>query len=146
MVLNISSAGSNYALVAEQTGLYNTIVKNLSAVGNLEIFLTVNAVGLAGSGNANWNPLFGFTGFSLGGITINTAEFVAAIVSISILFIGMGLLRLDQRFLYFGMILLSLSGIAVVGIFMVFLVWALYFAGFVCIRSLNGIRKWKRGS
>jgi len=88
---------------------------------------------------SGWNPLFGFTGISLGGVTLGATDILVmfAILSGALIVIG---IRRSHKLLYAGMFILSLIGMIVVGILVVGIVIGSYLAGFVIIKSYFGFK------
>ncbi len=89
--------------------------------------------------SSGWNPLFGFTGISLGGITLDATDIIAifAVFSVALMIIGM---KHSQKLLYTGLFFLSLIGMVVVGILVVGLIVGSYIGGFLIIRSYFGFK------
>jgi hypothetical protein len=139
LVLNVSSAGANSAGLSELGTPTTAWVKNVTGTGNLILNLTVIVVPQPVAQSSGWNPLFGFTGISLGGVTLDTTDILAifAIFSVSLMLIG---IKHNQKLVYTGLFFLSLIGMIVVGILVVAIIFGSYLAGFVVIKSYFGFR------
>ncbi len=105
---------------------------------NITVIVLSQPVSLASS----WNPLFGFTGISLGGITLDVTDILAIFAAFSVALMIIGILR-SQKLLYTGLFFLSLIGMIVVGILVVGLIIGSYLAGFVIIKSYFGFKSRK---
>jgi hypothetical protein len=139
LVLNISEIGPNSAglnLVGPPT---TTWTKNFTGTGNLLLNLTVVVLPQPVSEASGWNPLFGFTGISLGGVTLNATDILSifAIFSGALVLIG---IKRSHKLLYAGMFFLSLIGMIVVGILVVGVIVGSYLAGFLVIKSYFGFK------
>jgi hypothetical protein len=121
------------------SSLANSWTKNVTGTGNLILDVTVTVLPQPVSEASGWNPLFGFTGISLGGITINATDFLAifAIFSVALLILGM---KFSQKLIYGGLFFLSIIAMIEVGILFVGVVIVSYFVGFAVIKSYFGFR------
>jgi hypothetical protein len=139
LVVDVSSNTSNYANISEIGTPSTAWTNNITGTGDLILNLDVIVVEQPVSPASNWNPLFGFTGISLGGVTLDTTDFLAifAIFSIALMMIG---IKRSQKLLYTGLFFLSIIGMIVVGILVVAAIIGSYLAGFVVIKSYFGFR------
>lgn len=139
LVLNISSATPSSAGLSLLGSPTTTWTNNVTATGNFILNMTVIVLPQPVSQSSGWNPLFGFTGISLGGITLDTTDILAifALFSISLMLIG---IKRSQKLLYTGLFFLSLVGVVVVGILVVGIIFGSYLAGFLVIKSYFGFR------
>jgi hypothetical protein len=143
LVLNISSIGANSASLSELGSTASTWTKNLTGTGNLLLILSIDVIPQPVSQSSGWNPLFGFTGISLGGITLGATDILAifAIFSASLIVIG---IKRSHKLLYAGLFFMSLIGMIVVGILVVGIILGSYLAGFLIIKSYFGFRSRKQ--
>ncbi len=139
LVLNISAIGVNSAGLSEVGTPASTWTKNITGTGNLLLILSIDVLPQPVSQSSGWNPLFGFTGISLGGITLGATDILAmfAIFSASLIIIGV---KRSHKLLYTGLFFMSLIGMVVVGILVVGLILGTYLAGFLIIKSFFGFR------
>lgn len=139
--LNLSGSASytvNLGVVgaaSESSWSKNITVSAGEEILNIEIIVLPEQV----SQSSGWNPLFGFTGISLGGITLSSTDILAMFAAFSILLMGVGAMR-SQKLLYLGLFSLSLIGMIVVGILVVAIIAGSYLGGFLVIRSYYGYR------
>jgi len=139
--VNVSSLDGNVAsistLAPTSTISYS---KNVTSSGNLLLKIEAQVVLPPPPQNSGgWNPLFGFTGISFGGLTLDTSGLVAIFVAFSIALMVLGM-KYSQKLLYFGLFLLSLAAIFEVGIFIVGGVLAAYLILFFCVKSFFAFR------
>ena len=100
LILNVSSIGQNYAQLAILGSPTNSWTKNISSTGNLIVDIVLSVVPPpATTQNSGWNPLFGFTGISLGGITIDATGVLIIFALFSVALIGLGM-KYSQKMLY----------------------------------------------
>jgi hypothetical protein len=139
LIVNVSSSSTNYAGLDVLGSPTSSWTKNVTGTGNLILDIAVSVLPEPVAQSSGWNPLFGFTGISLGGITINSTGFLAifAIFSVSLIVVGM---KFNQKLVYCGMFFLSLVAMIEVGILVVGIVFVSYLAGFAIIRSYFGFR------
>jgi len=139
MALNISSSTSNYADMGVLGSQPDSWTKNVTGTGNLILDIAITVLPPPVSGASGWNPLFGFTGISLGGITINATDFLAifAIFSVALVIAGV---KFSKKLVYGGLFFLSIIAMIEVGILFVGIVVVSYFAGFAVIKSYFGFR------
>ena len=83
--------------------------------------------------------MFGFTGISLGGITLDATDVLVIFALFAVALIGIGT-KYSQKMLYGGFFFLALLGMIAVGILVVGVIIGIYVAGFAVIRSLFGFR------
>ncbi|MDA4111508.1 MAG: hypothetical protein OK439_03150 [Thaumarchaeota archaeon] len=143
MILNVSSGGQNYALFSKQGLPTDSWSKNVTGSGDLILNVVVSVVPPPTTQNSSWNPLFGFTGISLGGITLDATDVLVifALFSVSLIVLGM---KYSHKMLYGGIFFLSLIGMIVIGILVVGLIVGAYIAGFAVIKSFFGFRARRR--
>ncbi len=143
LVLNISSTGANSASLSELGSSASTWTKNITGTGNLLLNLSIAVLPQPVSQSSGWNPLFGFTGISLGGITLGATDILAifAIFSASLIIIG---IKRNHKLLYAGLFFMSLIGMIVVGILVVGIILGSYLGGFLIIKSYFGFRSRKQ--
>ena len=140
LVLNVSSFNQNYALLGKIGTPADTWTRNLTGTGNLIVHLIVSVVSPPiSTQNSGWNPLFGFTGINLGGITLDSTEVLTIFALFSVALIALGT-KYSQKLLYAGIFFLGLLGMIEFGILVVALIIGIYVAGFAVIRSLYGFR------
>ncbi len=139
MVVNVSSSTLNYADMDVLSSPADSWMKNVTGTGNLILDIAVTVLPQPVSEASGWNPLFGFTGISLGGITINATDFLAifAVFSVVLLIAGM---KFSKKLVYGGLFFLSIIAMIEVGILFVGVVIVSYFAGFAVIKSYFGFR------
>jgi hypothetical protein len=143
LVLNISAIGPNSASISELGTPASTWTKNITGTGNLLLNLTIDVVPQPVAQSSGWNPLFGFTGISLGGITLNATDILAIFALFSACLIIIGLKR-SHKLLYTGLFFMALIGMIEVGILVVGLILGTYLAGFLIIKSYFGFRARKQ--
>ncbi len=140
LVLNVSSFNQNYATLGKIGTPSEAWTRNITSVGNLIVHIDVAVVSPpVSTQNSGWNPLFGFTGISLGGITLDATEVLVIFALFSVALVAIGT-KYSQKLLYGGIFLLALLGMIEFGILVVALVIGIYVAGFAVIRSLFGFR------
>jgi len=139
MIVNVSSSSANSADMGVISSPADPWVKNITGTGNLILDIAVIVVPQPISEASGWNPLFGFTGISLGGITINATDFLVifALFSAALLVIGV---KYSRKLVYGGLFFLSIIAMIEVGILFVGVVFISYFAGFAVIKSYFGFR------
>jgi hypothetical protein len=139
LVLNVSSTAANSAGFSLLGTPQTTWVKNVTGTGNLILHINVQVLPQPVSQSSGWNPLFGFTGISLGGITLDATEVVVifALFSASLIIIGM---KRSHKLLYIGLFFLSLIGMIELGILVVGVIIGSYVAGFLIIKSYFGFK------
>jgi hypothetical protein len=139
MLLNVSSYGSNSVMVMQSsTSGILSLVKNFTAQGNMILNLSITVTpGLQSP--SSWNALSGFLGFglNLGGVNLDTTDVLAIFAGMAILVIGLGA-KFSQKFIFFGLFLLSLVGIVAIGILGIGLVFGLYITSFYAVRYYYG--------
>ena len=142
--LNISSTAGDIVSLSAIGESPTTWTKNITTTGNLILDLTVDVLPEPVSESSGWNPLFGFTGISLGGVTLGSTDVLAifAAFSLGLMIVGA---KKSQKLLYAGLFFLSLIGMIVVGILVVGVIIGSYFAGFLIIRSYFGYRSRRQG-
>jgi hypothetical protein len=144
LMLNISTVGANSASLSSLDTTATAWTKNVTGFGNLILNISIIVLPQPVSQSSGWNPLFGFTGISLGGVTLGTTDILAifAIFSVSLMILG---IKRSQKLFYAGLFFLSLIGIVVVGILFVAAVIGSYLGGFLIIRSYFGYRSRRQG-
>jgi hypothetical protein len=142
--LNVSTASSDIISISDIGTSQSTWTKNITMSGIAILDLSVVVLPETVSQSSGWNPLFGFTGISLGGVTLDSTDILSIFAVFSISLIVLGAMK-SQKLLYTGLFFLSLIGMIVVGIFVVGVVIGSYFAGFLVIRSYFGYRSRQRG-
>jgi hypothetical protein len=142
MSVNVSSNSANYAFISTNLPAKAEVwSQNVTGTGNLILNITISVVP-ATTSSSSWNPLFGFTGFTLGGITISATDVLAIFTALAIVLIGIGM-KFSHNLLYFGMFLLSILGAVVVGIFVVGIAVGTYLLTFLIVKSYFGSRRRK---
>jgi hypothetical protein len=140
LILNVSLLGRNYAqmsILGSPTDSWN---KNITGTGNLILTVVISVVPPpATSQNSSWNPLFGFTGISLGGITLDATDVLVIFALFSVALIAMGM-KYSQKLLYGGIFFLALLGMIAVGVLFVGLILGGYIGGFAVVRSVFRFR------
>jgi len=140
LILNISSFGQNYAMLNKGGTPSDSWTKNITGTGTLIVSLAISVVPPPlSTQNSSWNPLFGFTGISLGGITLDATDVLVIFALFAVALVGIGA-KYSQKMLYGGFFFLALLGMIAIGILVVGLIIGIYVAGFVVIRSLFGFR------
>ena len=146
--VNISSPIASYVQIGT-TGLDSAsdYSKNISMpAGILRLNLGVQVINPPSSTqSSSWNPLVGFTGINLAGITLGGTDIAIIFGLFSILLIALGM-RFNQKLLYFGIFCLAVLGIVEVGVLFVGLLLGSYILGFFVIRSYFGYRGKKRST
>jgi hypothetical protein len=149
MIVNVSStAGAqNFAFVSApplSSGIsspQSSFEKNITGTGNIVLTIDLSVVPQEQTRNSGsslgWNPLFGFTGFTLGGVSFSATDFLAAIAVAAICFVALGV-KYNQKLLYLGLSVLGVVGLIAVGIFLVGAAVAIYLAGFLLVRLYYG--------
>lgn len=142
--LNVSSAGADTISMSEIGTSQSTWTKNITisqgiAILDLKIVVLPESV----SQSSGWNPLFGFTGISLGGVTLGSTDILIIFTAFSLMLVAVGAKK-SHKLLYTGLFFLSLIGMIEVGILVVGAIIGSYFAGFLIIRSYFGYRS-RRG-
>jgi len=139
MLVNVSSSTSNYADMGVLSSPADSWIKNITGTGNLILDIAITVQPQPVSQASGWNPLFGFTGITLGGLTISATDFLAifAIFSVTLLIAGM---KFSRKLVYGGLFFLSIIAMIEVGILFVGAVIVSYFAGFAVIKSYFGFR------
>ncbi len=132
--VNVSSVATTSILILQSTGVLQTLLKNVTASGVTLLNLSITVLPSTASGST-WNPLSGFIGlgFSFGGINLSTSDVLAIFLGISLLIMGLGV-RYNQKLLFVGLFILSLVGIATVGILGVAVAAGGYVFSFFAIR------------
>jgi hypothetical protein len=146
LVLNVSSTSPTTINLTQIGDSPSTWSKNITSDMDdqiLKISMSVLPQPPA-SQSSGWNPLFGFTGISLGGVTLNSTDVLGIFAAFSIFLMAVGIKR-SQKLLYAGLFFLSLIGMIVVGILVVALVAGSYLAGFLIIRSYFGYKAHRQG-
>jgi hypothetical protein len=97
-----------------------------------------------------WNPLFGFTGLSLGGIGLNEVDSLAILALLSALLVVAGA-RFSNKILGLGILLSMTLAVSLLGFLIVGLAVLLYVGSFVVVRSyfsgrMRGARSREGGS
>jgi hypothetical protein len=148
MMVNVSlpsASGENFAYISTaQPGALN-FSKNITGVGNIVLDINLNVQsGQLSSDSSSWNPLFGFTGFNLGGVSLSAADILAILALISIGLIISGT-KFSMKLLYCGLFFLGLVAVVAVGIFLVGAVVGVYLLGFVITKSYFRLRSHRKG-
>jgi hypothetical protein len=139
LVLNVSATGQNSAGLSLLGTPTSTWMKNITGTGNLLLNLTVVVFPQPTAQSSGWNPLFGFTGISLGGVTLSATDVLSifAIFSVSLILIG---IKRSHKLMYAGMFFLSIIGMVIVGILVVGMILGSYLGGFLIIKSYFGFK------
>jgi hypothetical protein len=134
VLVNVSSVAVTGILIEQTTGVLLTLLKNVTASGVTLLNLSITVLPPSASGST-WNALSGFIGlgFSFGGVNLSTSDFLAIFLGFSLLVMGLGV-KYNQKLLFVGLIILSLVGIATVGILGVAVVAGGYVSSFFAIR------------
>jgi len=139
LTLQISSSTTTTASISELGNPASTWTKNITGTGNFVLRIAIVVLPEAVSQSSGWNPLFGFTGISLGGVTLNSTDILSIFAALSVMLMAVGAKR-STKLLYTGLFFLSIIGMIVVGILVVGAIFASYFGGFLIIRSYFGYR------
>jgi hypothetical protein len=144
MTLNVTSSGPNYALISRMDAMSPTWEKNLTGTGNIVLNISMSASRVSAE-KSIWNPLFGFTGISVGGISLNSTDILVVFTSFSLVLLGLGA-KFNQKLLYFGLFLLSIIGSIMVGILVIAVIIGGYLACFLLTKSYFDFKARKTGS
>jgi len=134
---NVSSTGPTYVLISNGTVNGGSLLKNVTSIGPLSLEIVMSVVPPPPQ-NPGWNPLFGFTGLSLGGLNITGAEALAAVAALAVAFIGIGMVS-SRKLMWLGVVLaFGLAG-AIAGILIILLALASYVGSFLVLRAYFGL-------
>ena len=134
LILNISSFSQNYADLSKIGTPSDSWTKNITGTGTLIVVLAVSVVPPPpASQNSSWNPLFGFTGISLGGVTLDATD-VLVIFRVILRRADCNGNEIQPKNAIRGIFLLSLAWDDCGGNTLVGLILGAYIVGFAVIR------------
>jgi hypothetical protein len=140
LMVEVLSYQNTYALVKNQSVTSpQESGKNITGTGDLLLAITATITPPTQNQNAVWNPLSGFTGlgFSLGGVSLSATDVLFIFVALSSCVIALGA-KYNQKLLFFGLALLSITGWVALGLFGVGLIAGCYFLSFFVAKSYFG--------
>jgi hypothetical protein len=135
---NLTSTGPTYVLVSNGSVNGGNLLRNvtLATPNRLEFAISVLASPPQSGG---WNPLFGFTGLSLGSLNITVGEAFAVLGALAAVMVGIGA-RFSRRLMWLGVLFALGIATAVAGVLVVVLAVSLYLGSFVAVRYYFSLR------
>jgi hypothetical protein len=141
------TANSSYTIFVSKLSAVKTPIQNfnVSAGQSQLVVKTTVSASSPTTPPSPWDPLFGFTGFKVGGVTITFANFVEALAATSAFFIGLGL-YFKSKISYLGGILLVFVLIIEVGFLPLIAFGVFYLVGFAVVNLVWKIKhRYSRG-
>lgn len=135
LVVNVSSAGQNYAYVTEQSSPVDIPACNscnFTGTGNILVDLTVNATSVPAAVGVAWNPVFGLLPLRLQIFSLSFLNVIEIVAAFGFLFLALGI-TFRSRISYLGIAILFIAGAVTFGLLIPLAVIALYLVGFALV-------------